>query len=276
MTRWFLFLVVFIAIASCKKDSKYQGFSVTDSGLNYKIHTLGDTINKLHDGDFVGLIYSRYSNSGKVIETGEIDFNLLYQLSDTSKLMELLGMLSIGDSASYIKSVSSEDQLFSFKLLTKMSANTALILLNHPEFKTQISNQEILTVIRLLGTYQSDSIQYLGGMFVIHQVKGSGKFPVAGEEVVFHMESENAEGVLLESTHRVNTPFSYVLGDQDQVIEGVDYGIRRMKKGGQATLIIPSHLGYGESGSSTGIIKSFSTLVYQIDLLEVNRGYGKP
>ena len=105
---------------------------------------------------------------------------------------------------------------------------------------------------------------------MIQQIQGSGNFPDKGDEVVFDMESTMSNGKPIESTKINTTPFSYVLGDQDQVIEGIDYGIRRMKKGGKATLIIPSHLAYGSQGSSTGLIPAFTPLIYSIDLLDVS------
>ena len=40
-----------------------------------------------------------------------------------------------------------------------------------------------------------------------------------------------------------------------------------MKDGGKATLIIPSSLGYGDADQ--GIIGPFSTLVFEVEMLEV-------
>jgi FKBP-type peptidyl-prolyl cis-trans isomerase len=51
------------------------------------------------------------------------------------------------------------------------------------------------------------------------------------------------------------------------VNEGFTEGVMLMKEGGQATLIFPSSLGYGSSGS--GKVGAYSSLKYEIELLEV-------
>jgi FKBP-type peptidyl-prolyl cis-trans isomerase FkpA len=50
-------------------------------------------------------------------------------------------------------------------------------------------------------------------------------------------------------------------------IKGVQEGLVMMREGGRATLIIPSHLGFGSSG--TAAIPGYSTLVYDIELIRV-------
>jgi len=51
------------------------------------------------------------------------------------------------------------------------------------------------------------------------------------------------------------------------IIEGWNEGIKFMKEGGEATLIIPSVLGYGSSGS--GSIPPYSTLIFDVELIDV-------
>lgn len=49
--------------------------------------------------------------------------------------------------------------------------------------------------------------------------------------------------------------------------EGFAAGVMNMKVGGQATILFPSSLGYGSSGG--GVVGSYSSLKYEIELLEV-------
>lgn len=62
--------------------------------------------------------------------------------------------------------------------------------------------------------------------------------------------------------------FEFRLG-AGQVISGWDKGVAGMKVGGRRRLTIPSHMGYGNQGAG-GVIKGGETLVFVVDLLNVN------
>jgi peptidylprolyl isomerase len=65
-----------------------------------------------------------------------------------------------------------------------------------------------------------------------------------------------------------NDTFEFRLGAQ-QVISGWDNGVAGMKVGGRRRLTIPPHMGYGAQGAG-GVIKGGETLVFVVDLLNVN------
>jgi FKBP-type peptidyl-prolyl cis-trans isomerase FkpA len=62
--------------------------------------------------------------------------------------------------------------------------------------------------------------------------------------------------------------FDFVLG-AGQVIPGWDQGFDGMKVGGRRRLIIPPALGYGVDGAGDGIIPPNSTLIFEMELLDV-------
>ena len=62
--------------------------------------------------------------------------------------------------------------------------------------------------------------------------------------------------------------FEFRLG-AGQVISGWDQGVAGMKVGGRRVLTIPPHMGYGSQGAG-GVIKGGETLVFVVDLLNVN------
>ena len=65
-----------------------------------------------------------------------------------------------------------------------------------------------------------------------------------------------------------NDTFEFRLG-AGQVISGWDEGVAGMKVGGRRSLTIPPHMGYGAAGAG-GVIKGGETLVFVVDLLNVN------
>ncbi|MEA5458898.1 FKBP-type peptidyl-prolyl cis-trans isomerase [Arcicella sp. LKC2W] len=58
--------------------------------------------------------------------------------------------------------------------------------------------------------------------------------------------------------------FSFMLGQQ-QVVEGFDKGIAKMRVGEKATIIFPSSMGYGSSGA--GSISANTPLLFEIEVV---------
>ena len=104
---------------------------------------------------------------------------------------------------------------------------------------------------------------------------GQGAEAKAGQQVTVHytgwLYDEAApehKGKKFDSSRDRNEPFGFMLG-AGQVIKGWDQGVEGMKVGGQRTLIIPPHLGYGAHGAG-GVILPNATLVFDVELLGVH------
>ncbi len=98
--------------------------------------------------------------------------------------------------------------------------------------------------------------------------EGTGAEAVNGKQVSVHYTGTLTDGKKFDSSVDRGQPFKFVLG-AGQVIRGWDLGVAGMKVGGKRKLTIPPELGYGERGAG-GVIPPNATLVFEVELLEVN------
>lgn len=76
------------------------------------------------------------------------------------------------------------------------------------------------------------------------------------------------KGKQFDTSANRGLPFGFIVG-VGKVIKGWDQGILGMKVGGKRTLIIPPQLAYGDKDVGNGLIPPNSTLLFDIELVEV-------
>ena len=103
---------------------------------------------------------------------------------------------------------------------------------------------------------------------------GTGDKATAGREVAVHYtgwlydaSAKDNKGKKFDSSRDRGAPIEFQLG-AGMVIDGWEQGIEGMKVGGQRTLIIPPHLGYGARGAP-GAIPPNATLLFDVELMGV-------
>ena len=108
----------------------------------------------------------------------------------------------------------------------------------------------------------------------IDNTVGEGAEAVAGRNVSVHYTGWLYDEALLshkgrkfDSSHDRGKIFEFQLG-AGRVIRGWDQGVAGMKVGGQRTLIIPAHLGYGPIGAGEAIPPN-TPLVFDVELVAV-------
>ncbi len=101
------------------------------------------------------------------------------------------------------------------------------------------------------------------GLYYYELISGSGDKPVDLDTVGVYYQGSFLSGGVFDYNYG-SSEFFFTVG-KGQVIEGWDLGIKYLKEGETAMLIIPSWLGYGMYGSYPTIPPS-ATLVFQIKL----------
>jgi len=99
---------------------------------------------------------------------------------------------------------------------------------------------------------------------------GTGIEAANGDRVTVHYTGWLIDGTKFDSSIDRGQPFVFSLG-AGQVIQGWDRGVRGMQVGGVRKLTIPPELAYGDRPVGGGLIPANSTLVFEVQLLEIGR-----
>ena len=95
--------------------------------------------------------------------------------------------------------------------------------------------------------------------------EGTGESPAARDTVTVHYEGTLITGEVFDSSVKRGQPASFPLNG---VIKGWTEGLQLMKTGAKYRFYIPQDLAYG-SRSTGPLIKPFSTLIFDVELISV-------
>ena len=99
-------------------------------------------------------------------------------------------------------------------------------------------------------------------------VVGTGAEAKTGDLVTVHYTGWLTDGTTFDSSVDRGQPFSFTIGE-GRVIPGWEQGVAGMKVGGKRRLTIPPDLAYGDAGAGNGAIPPGATLVFDVELLNV-------
>ncbi len=99
-------------------------------------------------------------------------------------------------------------------------------------------------------------------------IVGTGDSPSIGQTVIVHYTGWLTNGKKFDSSVDRGEPFEFQIG-VGQVIQGWDDGVLTMKIGGKRKLTIPPELAYGNSDVGNGLIPPNSTLIFEVELLDL-------
>lgn len=288
-------VIVAIVLSSCRNNSVYKGYTETNSGLFYKLQSIGDGKIKPTLGDYLQLIITYKTEKDSVFfdsfstnETGKVILPFQHS-SFIGSFEEGLTKMNPGDSVSFIVSADSLFEKF-FKadlpLFLKSGSKVKMdvklhTILSKKEYAAElekyqqlIDNRDIEEQRKLqlfLDTSRTEFFPLENGMFYLPIKQGSGSFPEDGNSVKIQYKGFFLNGKQFESTYDRAQPLEFTIGEQDQVIKGIETAINLMNEGSKTKFIIPSQLAFGKSGSSTNIVPPYTTVIYEIELLNLTK-----
>jgi len=104
------------------------------------------------------------------------------------------------------------------------------------------------------------------GLQYIVLKEGTGKQPTTASKVKVHYHGTLIDGTVFDSSVDRGEPTEFGV---TQVIKGWTEGLQLMKEGAKYKFFIPSDIAYGANPRPGGKIKPNSTLIFDVELLEV-------
>lgn len=288
MKKILISLIAVLLITSCSKESKYPGFSKSESGIYYNLHSFGESKKQVEPGDYITTDITYKTMNDSVFFDGRRKFQIT-EPSYEGSIDECLLMLAKGEKATFILPAKS---FFNNTLETNVpsffnkndSLKITVNLIDVQRKKEFLKEKKaFLNWIKDFGEYEKVLLQQFlekknidaeptkSGLYRVVLTEGEGPGVEKGDTVVVHYEGKFLNGKFFDSTKQRKQPFEFVYGTKMQVIEGLEEIIGKMREGEKALAILPSEKAFGKTGSSTGIIPPYTSVVYEINLVDVRK-----
>lgn len=265
-----LYLSLLLLLFACGKPE--SEFKALDNGVQLKLLTFGETEKPFDDDYFVRATIQLVSNKETIYQQDEYSILNL----DKSPFENLIAELSEGDSA-YFKMPSAYLKTLSFNINTDGAIDTLdgyikiheyltneertnYLTKNDPELLEQLSLKKYLSSLKGIKTKKGVSIKTIQ--------KGSGDTVEIGKTLSLKYKASFINGIEFDNTYYIQN-FEYKYGTPNQLIEGLEIALSEMKNKEKAKIIIPSQLAFGDEGSSTGIVPPFTTVVYDLEIIDI-------
>ena len=267
-------LVMMVAVAaSC--TSKYPGFKKSDSGLYYKVYKVGKDTVKPKVKDWISMEYKLVVKSkGKdstFIDTRKSPQGALRMQLPPSDykgdIYEGMRMLAAGDSGEFIVNADSlfkktfrqgaRPKYIDTNSVARFSVH--MITIDPPQ---ELQKKEIETLVKFIADNKITVAPQPSGLYYIEQAEGKGIKIDSGCQVIYNVKISTVSGKQVFGQDSMK----FVYGKRPDMT-GFLEGIKLMKKGGKARLILPSPLAFGEHGYRE--IPPYTSIIYDVQVVDV-------
>ncbi len=277
MRRHFFIMAFIIVVLSCQRTSTNQ-LSLPE-GINYKHFQLGEG-QRPKKGDVINASIILTSLKGDTIHYVP-NYPYFFKL-ENSTVDSLFMVLQPGDSVGFIVDRRLLNDYFKFYQLLETDQGEAQLnimlkgVYNEEAAKQKerelLSAREIEEQAALLRHLKKDSIEYesIGGVYRKILRQNPQGLPINfGDEVLIQYKGQFLNGYVFDNTYnKLRTP-SFIYGKDDQLIDGIHYGLNGMNEGESVKIILPSRRAFGEQGSVAGIVPPYTSVIFEIEVIKV-------
>jgi FKBP-type peptidyl-prolyl cis-trans isomerase len=111
---------------------------------------------------------------------------------------------------------------------------------------------------------------YANGIYVKTIAKGNQDTLMPGDRVCVAYTGKFLNGVVFDDLAARMGCLEFTLGAQDQIIDGLEWAVRKFPDSSRLELILPYQQAFGEKGSSSGIVKPYKTVTFALFIKKIN------
>jgi FKBP-type peptidyl-prolyl cis-trans isomerase len=274
--KFLLALLGCLFLISC--DSGYKGFEKAESGLYYKFYIENTTKHVPEYDEIVSILMSIQTENDSFVQESKHITTVMQRPKFRGDIFDALALMHEGDSATFIINAKQYYNIYNYGQIPPFVKDDKTMLwftikvdstLSFEQYQSIVNNtrqeNELKTIVSYMQQNNIIASPSTSGLYYIETKAGTGNNPKQGQFCTVNYTGTLFDGTLFDSSIG-REPFSFQLG-AGQVIQGWEEGVAMMKKNGKATLIIPSHLAYGER--NMGNIPSYSPLIFEVELIDI-------
>lgn len=238
-------------------------YTITKSNPNGRLMVLGDTV-RLH------YVISRLDDfkvdSSSVLKNQP--FKFFYNGSNTNIFLKMLPQMREGEQATFILP---SELAGDAQTLPNLPANSP-VRCDISFFKTYGEEQDIDNYVnqRKINVTESVAVVSTSTGYTNYvryiRVKDGAADLIAGKVAKLKYTGRLLNGYVFDSNVSRTDSLNYTVGGTNSLVQGFATGVAKMRLGEKATLIFPSGLGYGRTGSGNKI-PGESSLIFDIEIV---------
>lgn len=284
-----IFCLLLFSLNSCKKNKPiFEDYSRDNDGYYYKLLAIGDGNENPKVNDVVLLDAVIKTQKDSIIWDSKNEGNNTFYLKLNSNSIKgtfnpYLFKMTEGDSASFLIHTPLFFKTYFNSEVPSFCQYDSLIKIDIKllEINTAAEYEEIQSKVHHVDDKELEELEkidaYLkknnlpsqpdeNGIYWINYQETCEQDVEYGKTIKIKYEGSFLDGRKIDI---LSKPMEFMYGSPDQIIKGLNIVIGAMKKGENAKIIVPSRLAFGEKGSANGTIPPYSSLVYNIEIIDI-------
>lgn len=254
-----------LVLSSCTSPPEYE---TTPQGNQWKLLSFGTQSSKLDSAEIVYI-------DGVILNTLRHDtLSSFYNLPFKEKNDELWKIITAqyaGDRIEYISTTSD----FLRKELPTTDTLIYILRFDRMRTKSQLDDLKYKEFVLLDSLIRTDSIKTdyteYKGVYLKSLNRADTSKVKNGREIVLAYRGYTSAGRIFDDTDRMEGPLRFIVGNEDQVIKGIEIALEKMHLHEKMRVVIPSWMAFGAKGSAGGHVQPYTTVIYDLEVLEMGK-----